>query len=196
MEVSLNLDHFSPITISWHNPSRQYFSKVLFLLKWRQENIGNNYVFSSTPWWLETQEYILLLGDSSCKLLKNVLTKRSEDPVRGLISVALQHTLLVPEQDRQGLSPLKWRLFRQNNVYPRFHLQDQPHKLQWNPFYLFLCVWNKAKRKNARDKSFGNSELSRGKKKHCMRNPVDSHSTIMSLYNSSWWDHNYDHEQL
>ncbi len=30
----------------------------------------------------------------------------------------------------------------------------------------------------------------------CMRNPVDSHSTNMSLYNSSWWDHNYDHEQL
>ncbi len=23
----------------------------------------------------------------------------------------------------------------------------------------------------------------------CMRNPVDSHNTIMSLYNSSWWDH-------
>ncbi len=30
----------------------------------------------------------------------------------------------------------------------------------------------------------------------CMRNPMDSHSTILSLYNSSWWDHNYDHEQL
>ncbi len=30
----------------------------------------------------------------------------------------------------------------------------------------------------------------------CMRNPVDSHSTIMSLYNSLWWDHDYGHEQL
>ncbi len=152
-----------------------------------QEKIGNNYVFPSTPWWLKTQKYILLLGDSAFKLLKNVLTKRSEDPVRGLISVALQHTLLVPEQGRQGWIPLKWRLFRQNNVYPRFHLQDQPQKLQWKPFYLFLCVWIKAKRKKARDKSFGNSELPRGKKNaHLVQEsgkprPIDKAATVAAV---------------
>jgi hypothetical protein len=41
---------------------------------------------------------------------------------------------------------------------------------------------------------FGKRTL--GKACYCMRNPVDSHSTIMSLYNSSWHDHDYDHEQL
>jgi hypothetical protein len=42
------------------------------------------------------------LGILPVNFLNNVLTKGPEDPVRSLISVALQHTLLVPEQGRHG----------------------------------------------------------------------------------------------